>query len=58
MDITEELNEELNKAISEELLKEEFPNITDDEVKYIAEQCKNPWDSVIMYKLLKETGKL
>ena len=48
------IEEILNFEIVTELLKKENPEISDEEIAVIFVKCfSNPWDAVIIYKLLK-----
>lgn len=35
----------------EEALKENYPDITAEEITEMKQKCKNPWDAVILYGL-------
>ena len=55
--VVDELCYTLNFEIARELLFEQKPNISEDEVKEIYEKCNgNPYDAPIMFKLLQIVG--
>ena len=54
-----EAQKQINIMIAEELLMQEIPEATEEEIKIVSEACwKNGWNAVIMYKVLKKAGKL
>lgn len=46
------LAEILHEAIIEELLLEDYPQATPEQIALIKSKCTNPWDASILYSLI------
>lgn len=47
------MEDPLDNEIARELLIEDDPNISEEEIEYLLNNLKNPWDAVLMRKLLR-----
>ena len=56
--ISNQIEEEFNKAIAHELLIEIDPSITEERIAKIWDMCKgNPWNAPLILAILKAAGK-
>ena len=56
--VEEALFREFNLAIVEELLREENPKVTQDEINKIYSMCAgNPWSALLLYKMVNTAKK-